>query len=57
MYNKGWIDDKLRKYMTPNNTRCGQVKENPNMHKNMPVCTSIRSIGHPTEKIAEVAEK
>ena len=58
LFNKGLIDDKLKQYMMPNNTRAGVVKANPKMHKeNNPMRIIVSSLNHPTEKIAEVAEK
>ena len=58
MHQKGWIDSKLKKHVLPTNTRSGRVKGNPKMHKkNIPLCTIISRIDHPTERLAEVAEK
>jgi hypothetical protein len=48
----------MKKYMIPNHTRSGVVKANPKMHKQeMPMRTIVSAIDHPTEKIAEVAER
>ena len=58
MHSKGWISDNLKRYMTPSLVYQGKVKANPKMHKNdMPIRTIISGINHPTERMAEVAEK
>ena len=58
MYNKGMIDAKMKTYMMPSNPHAGKVKGNPKVHKKgTPMRIIVSSINHPTEKIAEVAEK
>ena len=57
MHKNGIIDDDLKKYMTPNLSRPGNVKANPKVHKEgHPIRTIISGINHPTEKMAEIAE-
>ena len=55
---KNYITDDIKKYMLPRNVSQGSVKGNPKMHKeNAPLRLIISGINHPTENIAEFAEK
>ena len=55
---KNYITDEIKRYMLPKNVRPGQVKGNPKMHKEgTPYRVIISGLNHPTENIAEYAEK
>jgi hypothetical protein len=53
----GYIDNAMKKYLTVKDPKPGFVKANPKTHKpGNPPRTIISGIGHPTEKVAELAE-
>jgi hypothetical protein len=55
---KNYITDDIKRYLLPRNVSQGSVKGNPKMHKeNAPLRLIISGINHPTENIAEFAEK
>ena len=55
---KNYITDDIKRYMLPRNVSQGSVKGNPKMHnENAPLRLIISGINHPTENIAEFAEK
>ena len=60
LYHQGLIDEQIKNYIMPNtyHTRKGIVKANPKVHKkNIPYRTIVSTINHPTQRLAEVAEK
>ena len=58
LFNEGLINDKIKTYMMPRNSRIGRVKANPKMHKqDVPIRTIISGVNHPTERMAEIVEK
>ncbi len=58
MAGQGFISKDMKQYLLPSNVRAGKVKRNPKMHKNDGrIRLIIASNNHPTEKMAEVAER
>ena len=58
MHNRGWLDEKGKKYMTQKFPRRGIVKGNRKMYKKpIPIRSVVSRIEHTTEKLAEVAEQ
>jgi hypothetical protein len=58
MHRNGYIDKDMKPYMIPHLPHAGQVQANPKVHKQgAPYMLIINGRGHPTEKVAEVAEQ